>query len=118
MSDTNFDDAARVLESRDSLTGSFELNGDEYPLKVQEPTLGELEAIEDGLGDNADETDAIKEIADEYLLAPEVDVREIGVSKLFALFDGMRETWQQSDAFDEAEAEMPLESGNSQPSQP
>ena len=121
MSDTQQqNDAIRALESRDELTGTFEVNGEEMPLTVQEPTLDELEAIEDGLDESADETDAIREMADRSLVGvgtppQKPDVGSIGVSKLFALFDGMRETWQQSDAFDAAEGQMPLEQeGNSQ----
>jgi len=113
MSDTDhshdFDDAARALETRQILDGSFSLDGDEYPLRIQEPTLGELEDIDDEAGPDADEAEIIREIADRYLEAPVVDVDEIGVSKLFALFEGMRETWEQSDAFANAREEMPVE---------
>jgi len=107
--DHNFDDAARALQTRQILDGSFELDGDEYPLRIQEPTLGELEDIDEESGENADEAEIIRRIADRYLEAPAVDVDEIGVSKLFALFDGMRATWEQSDAFADARQEMPVE---------
>jgi len=107
--DHDFDDAARALETRQILSGSFSLDGDKYPLQIQEPTLGELEDIDDEAGPNADEAEIIREIADRYLEAPAVDVDEIGVSKLFALFEGMRETWEQSDAFADAREEMPVE---------
>jgi len=107
--DYNFDDAARALQTRQMLDGTFKLDGDEYPLRIQEPTLGELEDIDEESGENADEAEIIRRIADRYLEAPAVDVDEIGVSKLFALFDGMRETWEQSDAFADARQEMPVE---------
>jgi len=112
MSDKSFDDAARALESRDTLRGSFELRNDEYPLEVREPTLDELEDLEAGLEDEADEVEAIREMADRYLIAPEVDPGSVGISKLRALFDGMRDAWEAGDAFDEAEAAMPIDEGN------
>lgn len=110
--DADFDEAARALESRDELEGTFELGGEEYPLRVTEPTLDELEEIEEEVGDGADETDVIREIADQYLLEPDVNVGGIGVSKLYALFEGMNDTWLGSDGFDAAAAEMPLDQGN------
>jgi len=105
----DFDDAVRALETRQMLDGSFSVNGNEYPLRIQEPTLGELEDIDAESGPDAGEAEVIRRIADRYLEAPAVDVDEIGVSKLFALFEGMRETWEQSDAFAEARGEMPVE---------
>jgi hypothetical protein len=105
----DFDDAVRALETRQMLDGSFSLNGNEYPLRIQEPTLGELEDIDAESGPDAGEAEVIRRIADRYLEAPAVDVDEIGVSKLFALFEGMRETWEQSDAFADAREEMPVE---------
>jgi len=105
----DFDDAVRALETRQMLDGSFSVNGNEYPLRIQEPTLGELEDIDAESGPDAGEAEVIREIADRYLEAPAVDVDEIGVSKLFALFEGMRETWEQSDAFADAREEIPVE---------
>lgn len=105
----DFDDAVRALETRQMLDGSFSVNGNEYPLRIQEPTLGELEDIDAESGPDAGEAEVIRRIADRYLEAPAVDVDEIGVSKLFALFEGMRQTWEQSDAFTDAREEMPVE---------
>jgi hypothetical protein len=105
----NFDDAADALKSQDTLTGTFEIGNTEYPLEVQEPTLGELEAIDDGLSDSADEIEAIRHMVDDFLLKPAVDPDAVGVGKLQALFLGMRETWEMSDAFSNAREEMPIE---------
>jgi len=105
----DFDDAARALETRQILDGSFSIDGNEYPLRIQEPTLGELEEIDAESGPDADEAEVIRRIVDRYLEAPVVDVDEIGVSKLFSLFKGMRQTWEQSDAFANAREEMPVE---------
>jgi len=105
----DFDAAGRAFETRQILDGSFSIDGNEYPRRIQEPTLGELEDIDAESGPDAGEAEVIRRIADRYLEAPAVDVDEIGVSKLFALFEGMRETWEQSDAFADAREEMPVE---------
>jgi hypothetical protein len=113
MNDNTFDETARALTSRDELNGTCEINGDELPIRVAEPTIGELEAIEEEVGADGDETDAIREMVSRYLVAPEVSADDIGVSKLYALFDAMNATWQQGEVFDEAEEAMPVEQGNS-----
>lgn len=114
MTDNNtFDETARALTSRDELDGACEINGEAFPIRLREPTIGELEGVENEIGPDGDETDAIREMVDRYLVAPEVAADDIGVSKLFALFGAMRETWQQGDVFDDAEEAMPVEQGNS-----
>ena len=112
MTEHTLDDAARALETRETLRGTFAVAGEEYPLEVREPTLGELEEIESDIGTEADEVEAIREIVARYLEAPDVAVDDVGISKLRALFDGMREAWEAGDAFDEAEDAMPLDEGN------
>jgi hypothetical protein len=112
----DFDDAARALESRDTLQGSFELDGTEYPLELIEPTLDELEGIDDKIGDDGDEADAIRMMIDQYLERPAVKPDDIGISKLFAVFEGMRDCWQGGQQFDAAREEMPVDTGNSQTS--
>lgn len=107
--DSAFDEAARALETRDQLQGSFELGGETYPLELREPTLGELEGIDAELADGADEAEAIRRIVDEFLVAPDIDADAIGVGKLRALFVGMRETWEELGEFEDAREEMPLE---------
>jgi hypothetical protein len=114
MPDNTFDDAARALETRDTLTGSFELSGERYPLKLQEPTLGELEEIDAELAEGAEEVEAIRQITDQYLIEPQVDVDSIGIGKLRSLFIAMRECWGDMENFETAEEEMPLE-GNERP---
>ena len=109
---TDYEDAQRALETREKLENTFQLNGQEYPLKVQEPTLGELDDIEAGLGDDADEETVIREVIDRYLLEPEIDPDAMGVSKLRPLFEGMQEAFQNGEAISNAEAEMPLDEGN------
>jgi len=105
----DFDAAARALESRDLLSGTFTVGGKEFPLELREPTLKELETIEAELGDGADEAEAIRRIVGEFLEEPRVEAEDVGVSKLRALFEGMRETWESTEAADSAREEMPLE---------
>jgi hypothetical protein len=113
---TDFADTRRALESRDKLEGTFEIDGREYPIELVEPTLDELEEIDEEIGDSADESEAIKLMIDRYLERPAVNADEIGISKLFALFEGMRDTWQGTGQFEQARQEMPVETGNSQTS--
>jgi hypothetical protein len=112
MTDKTYRDAADALHSKQELSGSFTVDGDEYPLIVLEATLNELEAIEDDVEDGADEADVVREICDEYLVEPDVPPGDIPVRKLYALFEGMREAWTNSEAIDAAEAAMPVDSGN------
>ena len=111
MSDHSYDDAARALETRDVLAGTFEVGGEEYPLETREPTLGEIEQMEADLEDT-DELEQIQAFVDEYLEAPRVDPDKLGLSKLRALFDGMRAAWNDMETIEDAEAAMPVESGN------
>jgi hypothetical protein len=113
---TDFADTRRALESRDTLTGTFEIDGREYPIELVEPTLDELEEIDEQIGENSDESEAIRMMIDRYLERPAVNADEIGISKLFAVFEGMRSTWQGNGQFDDARGEMPVETGNSQTS--
>lgn len=114
MSENTFDDAARALESRDVLRGSFELRGETFPLELREPTLGELDEIERELSDDAEEIELYRELIDRYLETPEVDPDDMGVGKLEALFTGMRRAWEESDVIDEATEQMPLEGNRRQ----
>jgi hypothetical protein len=113
---TDFADTRRALESRDTLTGTFEIDGREFPIELVEPTLDELEEIDEQIGENGDEAEAIRMMIDQYLERPVVNPNEIGVSKLFAVFEGMRDCWQGNGQFDDARGEMPVETGNSQTS--
>lgn len=110
MSDTpDFDETAAVLTDRATFDGVVELNGQQLPIRVREPQLGELDAIEEDLPDDAEEVDAAREMIDRYLERPEIDAVDLGITRAMALFVGMRETWQQADAFEAATDEMPLD---------
>jgi len=108
----DFDDAARALETRDLIAGTFEIGDEEYPLETREPTLEEIEDMEADLEDG-DELEAIRAFVERYLEAPAVDPGGMGLTKLRALFVGMRDAWNDVDVIEEAEAEMPIDdSGN------
>lgn len=109
MTDKTFDDAARALESRETLRGTFRAGGEEYPLEVREPTLDELEEIETGIADDADEVEAIREMVSRYLERPAVDPGDIGIAKLRLLFEAMKDAWESGEAFEAAEQAMPLD---------
>jgi len=109
MSDKDYTASAAALRETEELDGTW---GDDYPLVVEEPTLGELESLEENLGEDAGEEAVIREMVNRYLLEPEVDASEVAVSKLRPLFEGMQEAFRGADAFEDAEAEMPLDEGN------
>lgn len=109
MTDNTLDDAAAALTDKTTLSGVWHLNGESYPLEVEEATLGELEALETELGEEADEVDMIRRMIDEYLVKPEVDADNIGTTKLHPLFEGVQRCWMQEDAFETAEEAMPVE---------
>jgi len=111
MAEHTLDDAARALQTRDVLTGTFELRGEEYPLEAAEPTLDELEELEQSI-EADDEIEEMRALIDRYLDAPDVDAGSIGVGKLRALFEGMTQAWNDMDEFEAAEEAMPVDSGN------
>jgi len=104
--------AAEALTQRQHFDHYVEVDGDQIPITVREPTLGELEEIEQGLPDDAEEIDAARRIIDRYLEAPAIDANDLPMGRAMALFYAMQEAWQQSDVFEQAREEMPVESGN------
>jgi hypothetical protein len=112
----DFADTRRALESRDTLTGTFEIDGEEFPIELVEPTLDELEEIDEQIGEKGDESEAIRMMIDRFLERPAVNTEKVGISKLFAVFEGMRDCWQGDGQFEDARGEMPVESGNFQTS--
>jgi hypothetical protein len=112
--DTNigFGEAADLLTERATFDGTAELEGQQLPIRVREPQLGELEKLEADLPDDAEDVDVAREMVDEYLVKPDIDASTLGVSRAMCLFLGMRSTWQQADAFEEARDELPVDQGN------
>jgi hypothetical protein len=110
--DVGFAEAAEVLSERATFDGTVTLDGRELPIRVREPKLGELEEIEAELPDDAEEVDVAREMLDEYLLRPDIAAEDLGLTRALALFTGMRQTWQQAEAFEEVREELPVDQGN------
>jgi hypothetical protein len=110
--DIGFGEAADLLTERATFDGTAELEGQKLPIRVREPELGELEELEAELPEDAEEVDVAREMVDEFLIKPEIDPSTLGVSRAMSLFLGMRSTWQQADAFEEAREALEVEQGN------
>jgi hypothetical protein len=110
--DIGFGEAADLLTEQATFDGTAELEGQQLPIRVREPELGELEELEAELPDDAEDVDVAREMVDEFLIRPEIDPSTLGVTRAMSLFVGMRSTWQQADAFEAAREELPVEQGN------
>jgi hypothetical protein len=110
--EVSFEEAADLLTERATFDGVASLNGEKLPIRVREPELGELEEIEAGLPEDAEAVDVAREMIDEYLMQPEIDTSSLGITRALALFTAMQQTWQQADAFEEAQQLMELDEGN------
>jgi len=98
--EVGFAEAADLLSERATFDGTVSLEGRQLPIRVREPKLGELEEIEAGLPNDAEEVDVAREMLNEYLLRPEIAAEDLGITRALALFAGMRQTWQQAEAFE------------------
>jgi len=112
MTENTLEDTARALQTRDTLDGSCTLGGEEHQIRVREPTLGELDELEAELADDAGEEELFREFVSRYLVAPDIDPADIGISKLRPLFEGMQAAFADGDVFEDAEDAMPLNEGN------
>jgi hypothetical protein len=110
--DVGFGEAADLLTEQATFDGVAELEGQKLPIRVREPQLGELEELEAELPDDAEDVDVAREMVDEFLIRPEIDPSTLGVTRAMSLFLGMRSTWQQADAFEDARAALEVEQGN------
>lgn len=110
--DIGFSEAADLLTEQATFDGTAELEGQQLPIRVREPQLGELEELEADLPEDAEEVDVAREMVDEFLIKPEIDANDLGVTRAMSLFLGMRSTWQQADAFEEARDDLPVDQGN------
>jgi hypothetical protein len=107
-----FDEAADLLSERATFDGTATLEGRQLPIRVREPELGELEEIEANLPDDAEEIDAAREMIDEYLIQPDIEPATLGITRALAIFAGMQQTWQQTEAFTDARDALELDEGN------
>jgi len=108
----SFEEGAALLTDRATFEGAVQIDGKTIPIEVDEPTLEELEEIEAGLPEDAEEVDVAREMVDRYLVRPDIEAKTLGITRALALFAGLQQTWQQADAFEQAKAEMDLPEGN------
>lgn len=109
---TEYDATADALTADSALDGEVELDGDTFPISVDEPTLGELEAIENELGEEAEEIDFARRMIDEYLLEPDIPADDIPMTRALALYQAMQSAYMQSDTIQDAREKMTLNQGN------
>jgi|APHM01.1.fsa_nt_gi hypothetical protein len=107
--DIGFAEGADLLTDDATFDGVVEVNGQRLPIRVREPKLGELEELEAGLPDDAEDVDVAREMVDEFLVKPDIDPSTLGVTRAMSLFLGMRETWEQAEAFERAREELQIE---------
>lgn len=105
-------DAHDILTSRETFETDVDLGADTVTIEVKEPTLGELDAIEAEMPDDAEEIDLARRMVDEYLVEPDLAGDELGLTKALAVYSAMQTAFQSSDAIENAREAMPLEEGN------
>ena len=103
------DTAHDILTSPDVFETDVELNSAEITIEVEEPTIEELNAIDEDLPADAQEIDYARVFIDEFLLSPDVSGGEMGMTKALAVFGAMQTALQNSPAIQNAQAEMPLD---------
>jgi hypothetical protein len=110
--DVSYSEAADILSETVTFEGTTDFRGTEIPLVVEEPEIGELEAIEAEMDEDSEEIDVAKELIDQYLVKPEVDPSGLGITAGLGLFAGMQELWRQSDEFEKVREQLELDPGN------
>lgn len=129
-----------ILSKTETLQGTWEYNGEEYSLEVEDipydtyKLIMEISQVAFKAREGAEISDEEKEKVknmnalpweDEYetddfvsllvkdkLRKPEVDVEDTGASKIIALVEGMFQAWQESQPVQDARDEMELDKGN------
>jgi hypothetical protein len=129
-----------ILTETETLQGTWEYNGEEYDLEVEDIPYDTYKQIIEiaqvafkarNGGDISDEEkDRVSEMdnlpwEDEYetsdfisllvkdkLRKPEVTVEDTGASKIIAIVQGMFEAWQESQPIENARDKMELDEGN------
>jgi hypothetical protein len=109
---SDYSATADALTGRSTLETTVKLDGDSLPVEMREPDLGELDAIEEDLPEDAEDIDVAREMIDRLLLKPEVNAEDIPMSRALALMAEMQSAIQSSDAVQRAQEQMPLDEGN------
>jgi len=92
----SFEEGAALLTDRATFEGTVQIDGATIPIEVDEPTLEELEEIEAGLPEDAEEVDVAREMVDRYLVRPDIEPETLGITRALAVFAGLPQTWQQA----------------------
>jgi hypothetical protein len=105
-----------LIQEYTQLAMGVEAMGDD-PDNVSESDIEELNSKAENLDNFSWEsedgdTDLVQSVIQAKLVKPDVEISTTGHSKLQALFEGMMETWQESEAVKSAKEDMPLDEGN------
>lgn len=100
---------ADILTTPDTLEHECEIGGQSITLVVREPTMGELNAIDEDLSEGAQEADLAYEMVKAFLEEPAVDPDDLGLTKMLAVYSAMQSAFQQSDTIQDAKAAMELD---------
>jgi hypothetical protein len=106
---SDYSATADALTGRSELETTLTISGDSLPIKMREPDLGELDAIEEDLPDDAEDIDVAREMIDRLLLEPDISPSDIPMGHALALMAEMQNTIQNSDAVKRAQEQMPLD---------
>lgn len=109
MTERDYDAAAQVLTSQETFEGEADISGELVPIEVREPTIGELNDLQDELPEDAKDVDAARAMIDDFLVRPAINGEDVGMTKALALFAEMQSTLQQSDAVANAKEQMPVQ---------
>jgi len=139
MSENNY--GAEIATSKETIKGTWEWDGEEYDLITKDTTKGTLDLIgeymevaqtvenaegeddiPEGLGsdlddfpwdhDHGSDADMVEIVVGEKLVKPEVDVNEVPMRKIRALFEGMLEAWNAGETVKDAKGQMPVDNPN------
>lgn len=85
-------------------------DGEAYRLEVREPTIGEIERLERREQDgDLSEIDVVRELWDRYLVAPDLDPDDVGVSWVETITTGMYRAFGGGDEIEAALDELAVE---------
>lgn len=102
---------ADILTSRDRLEGTATIGNDEIDVVTTAPTIGELQDLDDQIGENpGEEAELILATIDDHLIKPDVEAEDIPLNNVMALWVDLQQIWAQNDRIEEAMQE--LDTGN------
>jgi hypothetical protein len=110
---TDFEQAADVLTSRDTIETEITISGDTITIRLQDITQDELDALEERAEEGPDvEAEVMKEAIEDYLIEPTVDIKEVPMNKRSQLWFGMQLAWSGAEDIQAAMDDLELPQGN------